>query len=357
MAPLPGAQVSIVKGQVQISGTGNPGYPFFIPGVAGHRPPRPPMDTIDDGGLARHVILDGKIEEAHDRLDFHKTLSVATAKELPENGTPVEEAGDEVPRRAHPPTCLPNGTCTGATFVTNGRPAGARRAVRRPVRRRQRQPIPLTRTIKGADIETDVVLNKKGWHFPQMRFAALWEDVDDYIFPTVDPPKPPEPLFMRANSGDCIEYWFANLVPHEYQLDDFQVRTPTDILGQHIHLVKFDVTSSDGSGNGFNYEDGTLSPGEVRERVHAIREGNGCLPATRATAPSPARWPRCTPSSASGQRPRRRPTGSAPRPRCSAGGPIRCATIRATTARCARSSPTTTSAPRPTSRPGSMPVW
>ena len=54
------------------------------------------------------------------------------------------------------------------------------------------------------------------------------------------------------------------------------MRTPTDIIGQHIHLVKFDVTSSDGSGNGFNYEDGTFSPDEVIERIHAIRKQNGC---------------------------------------------------------------------------------
>lgn len=45
--------------------------------------------------------------------------------------------------------------------------------------------------------------------------------------------------------------------------------TPTDTIGQHIHLVKFDVTSSDGSGNGFNYEDGTFSHGAVEERIHA----------------------------------------------------------------------------------------
>ena len=43
----------------------------------------------------------------------------------------------------------------------------------------------------------------------------------------------------------------TNLVPNYYEVDNFQVRTPTDILGQHIHLVKFDVTSSDGAGNGW----------------------------------------------------------------------------------------------------------
>ena len=63
-------------------------------------------------------------------------------------------------------------------------------------------------------------------------------------------------------------------------MDDFQVRTPTDIIGQHIHLVKFDVTSSDGAANGFNYEDGTLSPDEVRERIDAINARGGLRSAT-----------------------------------------------------------------------------
>ena len=67
-------------------------------------------------------------------------------------------------------------------------------------------------------------------------------------------------------------------MPNYYELDDFQVRTPTDILGQHIHLVKFDVTSSDGAGNGFNYEDGTFSPDEVREVIENINKGGGLFP-------------------------------------------------------------------------------
>ncbi len=69
-------------------------------------------------------------------------------------------------------------------------------------------------------------------------------------------------------------------MPNVYELDDFQVRTPTDILGQHIHLVKFDVTSSDGATNGFNYEDGTFAPNEVTERIAAINSGGGLKPAS-----------------------------------------------------------------------------
>jgi hypothetical protein len=96
---------------------------------------------------------------------------------------------------------------------------------------------------------------------------------------------------MRSNTFDCVVYLHANLVPEYYELDDYQVRTPTDIIGQHIHLPKWDLVANDGSGNGWNYEDGTLSPGAVRERIHAINnfvdtdtvaegcQGTGCLEA------------------------------------------------------------------------------
>ena len=66
-----------------------------------------------------------------------------------------------------------------------------------------------------------------------------------------------------------------SLVPAEFEVDDFQVRTPTDIIGQHIHLPKWDLTTNDGAANGWNYEDGTLSPGAVVERIIAINHFNG----------------------------------------------------------------------------------
>ena len=70
----------------------NPGYPFFIPGVSGHRSPHPPLGfawledpntgekvtkdgkKIDlDGGLPRHLVLDGTIvKEYQTRWDFTK---------------------------------------------------------------------------------------------------------------------------------------------------------------------------------------------------------------------------------------------------------------------------------------------
>ena len=155
----------------------------------------------------------------------------------------------------------------------------------------------LKRVYQAAAIQLNVTLNKKGWHYPQQRMLALWKDVKPTLAytPGGSGGRAPEPLFFRGNSGDIVEYWHTNLVPNYYLVDDFQVRTPTDILGQHIHLVKFDVTSSDGAGNGFNYEDGTFSPDEVREIIHAINAQpggwtpcTGCAPTTLAPKPPPA---------------------------------------------------------------------
>ena len=115
-------------------------------------------------------------------------------------------------------------------------------------------------------MQIDAVFNKVGYHYPQERIIALWEDVQ----PTINKQRPPEPLVMRFNTFDCGKILHANLVPAEFEVDDFQVRTPTDIIGQHIHLPKWDLTTNDGAANGWNYEDGTLAPGIVQERIAAI---------------------------------------------------------------------------------------
>ncbi|HEX2061860.1 MAG TPA: copper oxidase, partial [Thermoanaerobaculia bacterium] len=271
MPPMPGATVSIADGQAQINGSGNPGFPFFVPAVAGHRPPKPPLDTIDDGGLPRHVITGGTFTEVHTRLDFTKTLLTANAKALPETGTTVEKFAMDFHAKREHASYKPDGTPAG--FITNGLPPQAGAPFADPCVTDFGVAIPQNRLYKGANIQLDVKFNKAGWHFPQQRISALWNDVAALKAGT----KPPEPLFFRANSGDCITYHLANLIPGHYEQDDFQVRTPTDITGQHIHLVKFDVLASDGAANGFNYEDGSFSPDEVIERIHAINAAGGLL--------------------------------------------------------------------------------
>lgn len=274
----------------------NPGYPLFVPMLAGHMPPQPPLDLVDDGGLPRHVIIGGMANSTTTRLDFSKELATANAVAIPLGGTPVEQAAMAFHGQRCHDTFLPNGAAAlcadtngdsikdSGGFITNGLP---RKTPDNPLGGQAGAPfadpciddngnaVGTPRVYKTANIQLDMILNKAGWHFPQARMIALWEDVA----PTLSGTRPPEPFFFRANSQDCITYYHTNLVPHVYELDDFQVRTPTDIIGQHIHLVKFDVTSSDGSSNGWNYMDGTFAPIEVQQRIAAINavcDGVGC---------------------------------------------------------------------------------
>ncbi len=256
MAPMPTATVK--------------GYPFFSPAVAGHRPPHPPLDTIDDGGLSRHIITGGTATHVETRLDFSKELITAVAQSIAETGTASEIAAMQYHEQRLHPSYKPDGTA--ANFITNGLPRKPGAPFADPCMDDNGNPAGVARVYKAAAFQTDLKLNKAGWHFPQSRILSLWADVAATKAGT----KPPEPLFFRANTNDCITFYHTNLVPGNYEQDDFQVRTPTDIIGQHIHLVKFDVTASDGAGNGFNYEDGTFSPDEVIERIRAIRKQNSC---------------------------------------------------------------------------------
>jgi manganese oxidase len=285
MAVMP-SKVRIREGQAELVGEGHPGYPFFVPGVAGHRPPHPPLDFATDpktgqkldGGLPRHLIADATIaNEQHTALDWSKDLHTIVAYELPEDGTAAEKNAMRFFGKPQHASTTPEGQ--PAPFKVNGLPRGPQpgapfsdpavvdgKAVGNEVRR-----------YKGVNLQLNAVFNKAGWHYPQQRILSLWGDVKDYV----EGRRPPEPLFFRAHNNDVIEYWHTNLVPAYFELDDFEVRTPTDILGQHIHLVKFDVMASDGAANGFNYEDGTFSPEEVRERIEGINLTGGLWDAKR----------------------------------------------------------------------------
>lgn len=290
MAPVPGAvAIDQTSGQIVIKDTTrNPGFPFFIPGVSGSRAPQPPMDfasgvfykpdgyggmTRDsgtlNGGLPRHVVVGGKVVwQQMTSTDWTKIIDTLVAIQLPDSGTTVEKVAMSFHAVRNHTTVTPSGA-TGATFTTNGRPPAPGAPFADPAVDMNGNPIANKRVYKAAAIQMDAVFNKKGWHFPQQRMLMLWDDVK----PTIAGTRPPQPFFFRVNSNEYVEFQHTNLVPGYYELDNFQVRTPTDIIGQHIHLVKFDVTSSDGAANGFNYEDGTFAPDQVVERIHGINDG------------------------------------------------------------------------------------
>jgi hypothetical protein len=274
-----------------------------------------------DGGLPRHALLGyvsgGLSADTNSRLDFRKIVEMAKPVYFPEIGTDLEQvsmAYQAVRRRdsyannfttVEFPTPADANTFVAGGWVLNGAPPVPGGPYNDPCVDDQGDPLragtpgdwydgnltdapdrgrwtSLTtqgvspfdgenpRTYKLANLQIDAVFNKVGYHYSQERIIILWEDVA----PTILKDRPPEPLVMRFNTFDCGKILHANLVPHEFELDDFQVRTPTDIIGQHIHLPKWDLTTGDGAANGWNYEDGALSPGIVEERILAIKHYN-----------------------------------------------------------------------------------
>jgi manganese oxidase len=304
------------------------GFPFYIAAVKGHRPSQPPLALDFDGGLRRHYILQGTdvdgpaaiepdqlADSVHQRVvarnpdpnlrAFARDLDTAQAVLLPNGGT-----ADELTAMSfHDGTLFPSTTVTtpygwsakaydsftsagvAAKFLVNGRakqpgapyadpcPAtfkpdselGAARTT--PLRKYRAAWIQFATEDNAIPGIKTLTVNTAGWHDRQGRIAVLEEDA----LPTLQGLRTPEPLFFRANSGDCIDYRVTNLMRKALNLDDFQVFQDTDIVGQHIHLVKFDVTSSDGAGNGWNYESGALAGEAVVETIRAIRKFNGCV--------------------------------------------------------------------------------
>ncbi len=315
-----------------IDRTKNPGFPFWVAGTettVGSRPTTPPLDMSaipgvvsgHDGGLPRHALAGfsagGEAISKVDRFTAEKHIKKAMPVYYDEAGTDLERlAMDFHAQTAHTTSKQDMaGVITPASFITNGGAPVPGAPYNEPCMDDQRQvlmtggngkffPFDGTpnghldvdkrllpngiefgadkpRVYKGANIQLDVVFNKLGYHYPQQRILTLWEDVGLLL----DKTRPPEPLVIRMNTFDCAMYAHTNLVPHYFYGDDYQITTPTDVIGQHIHLPKWDLTSADGGANGWNYEDGTFSPGMVRERIHAINQWNATHPGQAVSAP------------------------------------------------------------------------
>jgi len=333
----------------------SPGFPFWLAGnecgpdanppagvcdgIVGQRMPTPALDMLTeagatangyspdqaggwDGGLPRHALLGytagGLSLDTQNRLNLSKVVERAQPVYFPEIGTDLEQVSMAYQAVRERPSAANNLADTGTvpgSFVLNGAPPVPGGPYNDPCVDDQGDPLlagvvgdffdgdndPSTlatqgasafssanpRTYKVANIQIDAVFNKVGYHYPQERIIALWEDVA----PTIAKLRPPEPLVMRFNTFDCGKLLHTNLVPGEFELDDFQVRTPTDIIGQHIHLPKWDLTTNDGAANGWNYEDGALSPAIVQERIHAINLFNEEIVANDEAAAAGAALP------------------------------------------------------------------
>lgn len=129
-----------------------------------------------------------------------------------------------------------------------------------------------------AMVQAKVTYNRYGWHDPQARFFVLKEELERhgglecYIQKVEEQQIKVEPLVIRANAGDCIELRTTNLLPEYIEASPFQHRTRTDIVGHHVHLVKFDTIVSDGSANGWNNIAGARRYETLLERFFANEE-------------------------------------------------------------------------------------
>lgn len=200
----------------------HPGYPHFINGAAGERPNQPPLGIINPDG------------------------SNATTP------TPLEEAN----------------------FVENFAP-GALYTETCPCHADECKNI---KVFEIAMVSAKVTYNRYGWHDPQGRFFVLKEELErhggleNYIKKVESGKIKAEPLVIRANAGDCIELRTTNLLPEYIEASPFQLRTITDIVGHHVHLVKFDTIVSDGAANGWNNIAGARQYQTLVERFFAEEE-------------------------------------------------------------------------------------
>ncbi len=104
-------------------------------------------------------------------------------------------------------------------------------------------------------LPADVVYNDNGDHDPDGIVYALEEDAEAIRTGEMNP----EPLFIRANVGDCVEITLKN-----------ETERPVSI---HPHFVSFDLLGSDSLANGYNYDQDT-EPGQQRSyRWYADEEG------------------------------------------------------------------------------------
>lgn len=182
----------------------HPGYPNFINGTFGEPPLQPPLGVLNPNGSIKTEPTD--LERAN----------------FVENFEPGALYCDTCP-------CHTDGCCCSKVKV-----------------------------FEIALVQAKVTYNRYGWHDPQGRFFVMKEELerhgglDAYIEKLEKGMIVAEPLVIRANAGDCIEVRLTNLLPEFLEGSPFQLETRTDIVGYHIHLVKFDTIVSDGAANGWN---------------------------------------------------------------------------------------------------------
>lgn len=226
----------------------HPGFPWFVDASFPRKSPPPPAPRQEDvdqaaaakGVVPRPVIVDGR-------------------RKLLEMGHCSDRERD-----AFAAACRTGGQ-PGALFVDlDGKARTWNDRAELPERR-----------ILSYDVEVTharVEYNSDGWHDPRGHHYRLKRvqvtplngdgtpgETVEHPAPGADPTRPVEPFFPRANHGDIVELRFQNVLP-SFPADDFDPPAEPVECGLHVHLVKFDVLSADGSATGWNYLSGASCP-------------------------------------------------------------------------------------------------
>jgi manganese oxidase len=213
-----------------------PGFPWFIDGVFPMKAPPPPVG--DNTPLNGRRIL----------------LRMKPASELE--------------RAAMPERCR-RGETPGAIFVDLDTDAE---------KWNEKVGLPIKPRILSYDVEvvtSPCQYNVDGWHDPRAHHYRMmkvevreWKDGEYKSTHTEtfdrDRNLNPSPFYPRANHGDIVEWRQHNRLG-SLPADGFDFGQLPVECGLHVHLVKFDPLSADGSSTGWNY----LSGASCREAVGA----------------------------------------------------------------------------------------
>lgn len=141
-------------------------------------------------------------------------------------------------------------------------------------------PYPPGAKIRKYDVvalQTPIFYNKAGDHDPFGIVFALKEHEKDILSGKLNP----EPLILRANSGEWVEVTLTNRLTGKFHHDEIHGYPgvpvdasfpPSNRISMHAQLVVYDVRDSDGATVGFN-RDQTIAPGEsITYRWYIDRE-------------------------------------------------------------------------------------
>lgn len=248
----------------------HPGYPNFICGKPGEPPRQPPCGVLGVDGRPTEcpTLLEEAnfVENAAPGALYTDTCPCHTVGACQDCKEPCHTAGEEreceeewdCKEPVKPlEECEEKGDCRRC-------PCG--------------KPCDKVKVFEIALVQAKLTYNEYGWHDPEGRFFVLKEELERhggleaYIRKVEEQEIQVEPLVIRANTGDCIELRTTNLLPEYLEANEFQLRTRTDIVGHHVHLVKFDTITADGAANGWNNIAGARKYETLVERFFADEE-------------------------------------------------------------------------------------